>query len=270
LRSDTKTIRNGVRRRAAADPPAPNSELLSIPRLGRVRAEALAAAGVKSLDDLRGMSLDDLARIKWVGLGNAKLIKQWLETHDAAASEPSTQPEPAKRTRAPRSAAAPRGRASRASDTTDAATTTPRAPRRPRAPRAAAAPSVEPAAETGAMIPVSHPVTIVESVEAYQPVVPSRRVDDAVARIKDAIPKKSREKKLGRQLKKVSQSVSDVPTSLEGLRGSEKQAAFEAIDRIADAINAAVAGGKLSGKKQDALGAELKKLRKKLEKALGG
>jgi nucleotidyltransferase/DNA polymerase involved in DNA repair len=260
-----------VRRRAAADPPAPDSELLSIPRLGRVRAEALAAAGVKSLDDLRNMTLDDLARIKWVGLGNAKLIKQWLETHDAATSETPAQPEPepVKRTRAPRATSSSRSRAPRASDTTEPATA-PRAPRRPRAPRATTTPSVEPAAEEAAMIPISQPVTIVESVEAYQPVVPSRRVDDAVARIKDAVPKKSREKKLGRQLKKVGQSVADAPASLGALSYAEKQAAFEAIDRIADAINAAVAGGKLSAKKQDALGAELKKLRKKLEKALGG
>ena len=83
MRNEARTSRNGARRRTAApvDGAPVNDELLSIPRLGRVRLEALAAAGVSSLNDLRNMSIDDLARIKWIGLGNAKLIKGWLDAN---------------------------------------------------------------------------------------------------------------------------------------------------------------------------------------------
>jgi len=273
--SDSRSNRNGVRRRATgqtASGASVNEELLSIPRLGQVRLEALAAAGVSSLNDLRKMTLEDLAAIKWIGLGNAKLIKGWLENNSNGAAESAPAKPVARRSRAAKPAA------------DDAATPQP-APARPRARRTTAQdasaeeiPAVPARKPRATRSSKAQPVVEVEAAVADAPVeavidpltVDCERVDSAVTRIKDAIPKKSREKKLGRQLKKVTQSVSDLPQSAGDLAAEGKAAAVEALDRIAGLLNSAVESGKLSAKKQEAMSDDLKKIRKRLEKALGG
>lgn len=287
MRSEPRSNRNGVRRRAASAPaagPAVNEELLTIPRLGRVRLEALAAAGVTSLDDLRKMSIDDLAGIKWIGPGNARLIKGWLDTNGNGAGAPS-EPKPATRaSRTAKSTASANGRGRKAAAaSTPAETETPK----PRSRKAAAVKTDAPAVEATARPRRSRAPKAQASVPAAAPVTPEttpdepvafpdlltadvERVDTAVSRLKDAIPKKSREKKLGRQLKKVAQSVLELPHSAGDLAAEGKLAAAEALDRIAILLNNAVESGKLSAKKQEAMSSDLKKFRKRLEKALGG
>lgn len=264
---------------------------MTIPRLGRVRLESLAAAGVTSLDDLRKMSVEDLAAIKWIGLGNAKLIKEWLETNADGATAP--EPKPAKRQSRSTKAdapvdevpAAPKPRARRTKAEDAPAPEPPPAPRtrrprntvaqtdpavvevstptarRTRATRTQAADAVVPAEET---LP---PVEDIQEPAADALTVDRERFDTAVNRIKEAIPKKSRDKKLGRQLKKAAHSVSELSTA--DVAAESKAAAAEALDRIAMLLNSAVESGKLSAKKQETVSADLKKFRKKLEKALG-
>jgi len=272
--NDSRSNRNGVRRRSAA--PAAggasvNEELLSIPRLGQVRLEALAAAGVSSLDDLRKMALEDLAAIKWIGLGNAKLIKGWLETNSNGAAEAAPAKPATRRSRAAKPAAAdaetppaparPRARRTKAQDATTEEIAVLPAPK----PRATRSSKAQPVVDVEAAVVDAPAEAVIDPL-----IVDCERVDSAVTRIKDAIPKKSREKKLGRQLKKVAQSVSDLPQSAGDLAAESKAAAVEALDRIAGLLNSAVESGKLSAKKQEAMSADLKKIRKRLEKVLGG
>lgn len=52
--------------------------LLGVPYLGRTRAFALAAIGIKSLDDLHAASEDQIGMVKGIGKRNAMRIKEWL------------------------------------------------------------------------------------------------------------------------------------------------------------------------------------------------
>ena len=191
----------------------PSDELLTIPRLGPRRAQSLADVGITTLDQLRDIREEDLAAVKWVGAGNARLIKDWLRgTGAAVATRPVVSDHPAQNEHA----------------------------------------------------------TEVDDVAPPEISDDFGKIDTAITALKEKLPKKSREKKLGRQLKKVKTSVSDLSGNLEDLEAGEKVAASVALDRIASLLRTAVESGKLSAKKQEAMGAELKKIRKRLEKALGG
>lgn len=61
-------------------------ELVGVPFLGPTRAQALAAAGIRTLADLRAASPDAIGGVKGVGMGNAARIKDWLATQPASAS----------------------------------------------------------------------------------------------------------------------------------------------------------------------------------------
>ena len=67
-------------RRAAKAPPAA-AGLPAIPRVGPVRIQALAAAGITTLEQLRAMSVEQIGAVKWVGIGNARLIRHTNQAH---------------------------------------------------------------------------------------------------------------------------------------------------------------------------------------------
>ena len=54
------------------------SELPEIPYLGETRRQALAQAGMRTLDDLRAASVEQIGGIKGVGMANAARVKEWL------------------------------------------------------------------------------------------------------------------------------------------------------------------------------------------------
>lgn len=54
------------------------SELPDIPYLGATRRLALAAAGLRTLDDLRAATVEQIGGVKGVGLVNAGRVKEWL------------------------------------------------------------------------------------------------------------------------------------------------------------------------------------------------
>lgn len=60
-----------------ADKTAP-SDLPEIPYLGATRRQALAEAGIRTLDDLRAASVEQIGGIKGVGMVNAARVKEWL------------------------------------------------------------------------------------------------------------------------------------------------------------------------------------------------
>ena len=69
-------------------------DLLGVPYLGRTRVRLLAAAGIRTIDDLRAASAAEIGGIKGVGMGNAGRIKTWLATQDAL-PPPVSRPAPA-------------------------------------------------------------------------------------------------------------------------------------------------------------------------------
>ena len=54
------------------------SELPEIPYLGETRRQALAQAGMRTLDDLRAASVEQIGGVKGVGMANAARVKEWL------------------------------------------------------------------------------------------------------------------------------------------------------------------------------------------------
>ncbi len=71
------------------------SELPEIPYLGETRRQALAQAGMRTLDDLRAASVEQIGGVKGVGMVNAARVKEWLvvqaEMPAAAISTPIPQ-----------------------------------------------------------------------------------------------------------------------------------------------------------------------------------
>lgn len=59
------------------------SELPDIPYLGATRRVALAAAGLRTLDDLRAATVEQIGGVKGVGLVNAGRVKEWLAVQAA-------------------------------------------------------------------------------------------------------------------------------------------------------------------------------------------
>lgn len=81
-------------------PPTPandaaDSELPEIPYLGETRRQALAKAGLRTLDDLRAASVEQIGGVKGVGMVNAARVKEWLavqaEMPNVAVSTPIPQ-----------------------------------------------------------------------------------------------------------------------------------------------------------------------------------
>lgn len=58
---------------------APKSELEGVPYLGETRREALAQAGLRTQEDLRRATAEQIGGVKGVGMGNAVKIKAWLD-----------------------------------------------------------------------------------------------------------------------------------------------------------------------------------------------
>ena len=62
---------------------APKSELEGVPYLGETRREALAQAGLRTQEDLRRATAEEIGGVKGVGMGNAVKIKAWLDSPSA-------------------------------------------------------------------------------------------------------------------------------------------------------------------------------------------
>ena len=62
---------------------APKSELEGVPYLGETRREALAQAGLRTQEDLRRATVEQIGGVKGVGMGNAVKIKAWLDSPSA-------------------------------------------------------------------------------------------------------------------------------------------------------------------------------------------
>ena len=76
---------------------APNtgaSKLPDIPYLGETRKLALAAAGMRTLDDLRAATVEQIGGVKGVGMINAARVKEWLAVQDAMPAAVAATPVP--------------------------------------------------------------------------------------------------------------------------------------------------------------------------------
>lgn len=69
---------DGVSTVAGDEAASPASELPDIPYLGETRRLALALAGLRTLDDLRAASVEQIGGVKGVGMVNAARVKEWL------------------------------------------------------------------------------------------------------------------------------------------------------------------------------------------------
>ena len=69
---------DGVNTAPGDEKAAPASELPDIPYLGATRRQALAQAGLRTLDDLRAASVEQIGGVKGVGMVNAARVKEWL------------------------------------------------------------------------------------------------------------------------------------------------------------------------------------------------
>ncbi len=135
-------------------------------------------------------------------------------------------------------------------------------------------------AEVVSLMPPAPPVYDMsdESGDSADPIIASvnqtiyeglGQVDEAIARIKAALPAKSTDKKLLRQLDKLSGIASDLPESADTLSAKAMQRATRLLDKIGTMLAGAVGTGGLSEKKQAALRDAIKERRQELEKALG-
>ena len=70
------------------------SELPDIPYLGATRRVALAAAGMRTLDDLRAATVEQIGGVKGVGLVNAGRVKEWLAVQAAMPAVAAATPIP--------------------------------------------------------------------------------------------------------------------------------------------------------------------------------
>ena len=70
------------------------SELPDIPYLGATRRVALAAAGLRTLDDLRAATVEQIGGVKGVGLVNAGRVKEWLAVQAAMPAVAAATPIP--------------------------------------------------------------------------------------------------------------------------------------------------------------------------------
>jgi len=70
------------------------SELPDIPYLGATRRVALAAAGLRTLDDLRAATVEQIGGVKGVGLVNAGRVKEWLAVQAAMPAVAAAAPIP--------------------------------------------------------------------------------------------------------------------------------------------------------------------------------
>ena len=237
---------------AAEAPPtagtATADELARIPRLGPVRRKALADAGIYTLAQLRALPYEDLAAIKYIGSGNARLIKAWLETAGRADSEPLLP-----------AVAADLSPAAAGAQPVDT--------HLPPAPPELLLEPPHPAQVPELPDDLFSPETALANQAAYDDL---GQIDGAIASLKDALPKKSRNPRLKKQLQKVSSSISEVPEGLDHLSDQERADAAKALDRIAKLLMSAVEEGKLSDKKQQAVGTKLRKLRKRLDRVVCG
>ena len=77
--------KNGKSPRAAAPPlPEIGSDLEGIPYLGVTRRAALALAGLRTRNDLRRATAEEIGGVKGVGMGNAARVKDWLQSQEKA------------------------------------------------------------------------------------------------------------------------------------------------------------------------------------------
>ncbi|MGO8671056.1 MAG: helix-hairpin-helix domain-containing protein [Capsulimonadaceae bacterium] len=248
---------------------ADSHELAAVPRLGAVRVQALVEAGIETIAALRMVEEADLAQIKSIGPANARLIKEWISAQDApgAGADEAQSGHPNSLPDEP------------LCSPSDGATGDPLPEGQMPSPSADTAggdfalTTSEDLPETGSETGDYDPLT--SDADVLLPPWPENlskdvdRIDTAIHRLTETLPKKTREKKLSRQLDKVASSLKDVPESLAGLDERERAAAVKALARIEILLGDAVESGKLSAKKQEAMGAELRKHRKRLEKAIG-
>lgn len=222
-----------------AESGTPVNELEQIPRLGPVRRKALADAGISTIAQLRTLPFEDLAAIKYVGAGNARLIWTWLDS----IKEPEAD------------VAVP-----------DVAAPVVAEDQPPAPPELLIEPEIviPPLQLTDDLF---SPETAIANQTAYDDL---GQIDEAIASLKDAIPKKARNPRLKKQLQKVSASISEVPENLDQLSNAERADAAKTLDRIAKVLMAATEDGKLSEKKQQAVGTKLRKLRKRLDSVIDG
>ncbi len=186
------------------------SELPDIPYLGAARRQALAQAGLRTLDDLRAASVEQIGGVKGVGLTNAARVKEWLAVQ---AEMPAV---------------------------------------------AVATPIPQTGDSASALASANQDVQ-----EVFQ------KLGDASERLKQAVPAKTRDKALDRQLDKLDSVASELAEGPDTLSMEQVQEAVRTLDKIAAVLEAAAATEKLTPKKQAVLVEELRARRKRLQKTLG-
>ena len=70
------------------------SGLEGIPYLGETRRQALALAGMRTQDELRRASVEQIGGVKGVGMVNAARVKEWLEVQSAMPTVAAATPLP--------------------------------------------------------------------------------------------------------------------------------------------------------------------------------
>ncbi len=189
---------------------SPASELPDIPYLGETRRQALAQAGMRTLDDLRAASVEQIGGVKGVGMVNAARVKEWLAVQ---AEMPAV---------------------------------------------AVATPIPQTDGSASAMAAANQDVQ-----EVFQ------KLGSASERLKQAIPAKTRDKALDRQLDKLDTVASELAEGPDTLSMKQVQEAVRTLDKIAALLEAAAGAEKLTPKKQAALIEDLRARRRRLQKTLG-
>lgn len=69
---------DGVSTAAGNEAASSASALPEIPYLGETRRQALAQAGLRTVDDLRAATVEQIGGVKGVGMVNAARVKEWL------------------------------------------------------------------------------------------------------------------------------------------------------------------------------------------------
>ena len=185
-------------------------ELPEIPYLGATRRQALAEAGIRTLDDLRAASIEQIGGVKGVGMVNAARVKEWLAVQ---AEMPAV---------------------------------------------AVATPIPDTGGSASALAVANQDVQ-----EVFQ------KLGSASEKLKNAIPAKTRDKGLDRQLDKLDTVASELAEGPDTLSMKQVQEAVKTLDKIAALLEAAAAAEKLTPKKQAVLIEELRARRKRLQKTLG-
>lgn len=218
-----------------------------IPRMGRTKAVELIKAGLVSLSDLDKIPLEDLARIKWIGDIQARIIKEWLSQHQDLINK-----QPSKKTKA--LLTGPQKEIRELPDVKKV--------------KEIPAPADIPMLthqHDGAPVEVNDPIPQINNRAIHNEI---SQVETAISLIKKSIPKSRRNKSFMAQLKKTYATINDVVKKYDSLHDRERLSATKILDRITMLLNNTVQEGKITGKKQLKIKVKLIQQRKKIKKVL--